>query len=51
MNFHLIGRPVDAFIVPIAPHAAVILGKFYHSGKSPLSVVPAASLHPTLSIL
>ncbi|KAK1083525.1 hypothetical protein LTR48_006199 [Friedmanniomyces endolithicus] len=28
------GRPVDAFIVPISPTAAVIPGKFYHSPYS-----------------
>lgn len=25
-------QPVDAFIMPVAPHAAVIPGKFYHIG-------------------
>lgn len=26
------GQLVDAFIMPVAPHAAVIPGKFYHIG-------------------
>lgn len=26
------GQLVDAFIMPVAPHAAVIPGKFYHMG-------------------
>lgn len=28
------GRPADAFIMPVAPHAAVIPGKYYYYGKS-----------------
>ena len=27
-----IGTVVDAVIMPVAPHAAVIPGKFYHPG-------------------
>lgn len=27
------GRMVDAFVMPVAPHAAVISGKYYHNGK------------------
>lgn len=28
------GQIVDAVIMPVAPHAAVIPGKYYHTGKS-----------------
>lgn len=28
------GRPVDALIMPVAPHAAVIPGRYYHYGKT-----------------
>ena len=28
------GHAVDAVIMPVAPHAAVIPGKFYHTGES-----------------
>ena len=27
------GHAVDAVIMPVAPHAAVIPGKFYHTGE------------------
>ena len=27
------GQVVDAVLMPVAPHAAVIPGKFYHGGK------------------
>ena len=27
------GQLVDAVIMPVAPHAAVIPGKYYHTGK------------------
>lgn len=30
----LIGQIVDAVIMPVAPHAAVIPGKYYHTGKT-----------------
>ena len=28
------GQVVDAVIMPVAPHAAVIPGKYYHTGMS-----------------
>lgn len=31
LNSHA-GQIVDAFVMPVAPHAAVIPGKFYHIG-------------------
>lgn len=30
----IIGQIIDAVIMPVAPHAAVIPGKYYHTGKS-----------------
>ena len=33
------GKVVDAVIMPVAPHAAVIPGKFYHTGETLLSNV------------
>jgi amidase len=30
------GQIVDAVIMPVAPHAAVIPGKYYHTGAYPL---------------
>ena len=29
-----LGQEVDAVIMPVAPHAAVIPGKYYHTGQS-----------------
>lgn len=34
----LSGRPVDAVIMPVAPHAAVIPGKWRHYGKFPQQI-------------
>ena len=39
------GQIVDAVIMPVAPHAAVIPGKYYHTGKarpSPSSLISEA---------
>lgn len=33
INFQLIGQVVDAIIAPLAPWAAVIPTKYYHTGK------------------
>ncbi|RMZ79350.1 hypothetical protein DV737_g3444, partial [Chaetothyriales sp. CBS 132003] len=33
------GQIVDAVIMPVAPHAAVIPGKYYHTGKCDLGLV------------
>lgn len=31
------GRPVDAIIMPVAPHAAVVPGKYYHYGYTEIA--------------
>lgn len=38
------GQLVDAVIMPVAPHAAVIPGKYYHTGK----LLPGYLLHALL---
>jgi amidase len=39
------GRPVEAFIVPIAPHAGLIKGKFLYSRKYLLSILWQIAYH------
>ena len=34
------GQIVDAVIMPVAPHAAVIPGKYYHTGELPVFDLP-----------
>jgi len=40
------GQLVDAVIMPVAPHAAVIPGKFYHTGRQKYY----KRLHPKLTL-
>lgn len=45
------GRPADAFIMPVAPHAAVIPGKYYYYGRTNSFLPPFAVLRMLLKCL
>ena len=40
LNLIRTGRPIDAILLPVAPHAAVIPGRFYHYSKDQMTFFP-----------
>src|SRR5947207_1824532 len=44
-----LGVVVDAVLMPVAPHAAVIPGKYYHTGMAPCPLIFVIWYSPSVS--